>query len=83
MASYLADNNQTQIRAMVKDLLNNGTKNGKTTVSYDFQDIANMMNQAMALNTRGSSGGTYHESYFKPSDIEAIYKGQTWTGRSK
>ena len=68
---------------MVKDMINNGVTSGKgknkTTVTYDFQDIANMMNQAMALNNKDSrNGSTYREAYVTAKDIENLYGGKTY-----
>lgn len=93
MAHFLNDNrgsgqgkvNQKELGKMVVDLLENGTKvgSGKNAqyVTYDFQDIANMLNEADARNNSRSAdskgngaGSTYHTNNYRASDIENLYK---------
>ena len=48
---------------------------GKQTVTYDYQTIANMLNEADARNNRDSrNGSTYHTNNYTAKDVERLYK---------
>ena len=83
IAGYLHTNNQTELRNTVKDMIDKGVTIGsgknKTTMTYTFQDVANMINEAMALNNRDPrNGSTYRESYVSARDVENLYGGKTY-----
>lgn len=67
--------NQKELGKMIVDLKDNGTKVGKQTVTYDFQTIANLLNEADARNNKDSrNGSTYHMNNYTAKDIEKLYK---------
>ncbi|MBR3635911.1 MAG: hypothetical protein IKN47_06920 [Lachnospiraceae bacterium] len=67
--------NQKELGKMIRDLLDNGTKSGKTTITYQPQDIANMLNQAEAMvDADPRNGSTYHMNNYRAADVMELYR---------
>ena len=78
LSAWLKNNDQEAIGDYVVDMLQNGLKLGKTTVTMTPQDIANQLNNADAYINRDSrNGSTSRMNNYTAQDVQHIYDEMT------